>query len=139
MHRAVLCPDPSMMAQAEELASEMSLPIIIGGNDRLEGVSVNNEKVSVVLVPESHYVVLPDETVTSGIAWPIIYYNDFDDLSHGCLIIVETPDGSKEEAQRVIVEKHYARFFYRPLTTGSFSVTVYLNEEVKAEGGFFVC
>jgi len=128
-----------MMAKAEELASEMSLPIIVGSNERLEGSSFNDKDVSVVLVPESHYVVLPNETVTVGIAWPIIYYNDFADLSSGCSIIVETPNGNKEEAQRVILEKHYARFFYRPLTTGSFSVTVYLNEEVKAEGGFFVC
>lgn len=127
-----------MMAEAEQLASELSLSIIVGSNDRLEGIPFDDENVSVVLVPESHYVVLPNETVTVGIAWPIIYYNDFDDISHGCSVVVSAPDGIKEEAQRVILEKHYGRFFYRPLTTGSFSVTVYLNKEIKAEGGFFV-
>lgn len=127
-----------MMAEAEELAAEFSLPIIVGDGSRLDWGKMDKGKASVVLVPDSHYVVLPDEHVEAGIAWPITYHNDFDDISSGCSVMVTDPAGAEHEAQVGVSEKHYARFFYRPLTTGRFSVTVLLNGVIKAEGGFNV-
>ena len=139
MYRVVFCPDEGRMEEAETMAKDSSLPILVGRNGRLEGVEFDDSTVSVIEVPVERKLVYAENLPRPGFSERIECHDDFIDMSGGAKLVVVRPDGrSVDDFPPTVLEKHLAVFAFRAMVAGEHSFFVVVNGERVAEGRFTV-
>jgi hypothetical protein len=92
MDRIVYCQSEEQLKEAEELATEWSLPIQIGDSEKTKSIEFDRSKPCVVVVPVNNGFMMhiPDEV---NHAFPIVfdYLNDFETVEN-CKLVVTNGD-----------------------------------------------
>jgi hypothetical protein len=136
VYRVVFCPFPEMMEEAEILASETHLPVLIGRNGRLEGVVFDDSKVSVVSVPVDRHVTYQQRVVKAGHLQVVRCVDDYADLSSA--VIVVSAAGEEHVHQPVEKEKHMVRFAFRTDREGRHDIVIRNDGGTLFDGSFVV-
>jgi hypothetical protein len=128
MNRIVYSPSIECQKQAEELAVEVGLPIIIGDNDHTKNLDFDRTKVQILFIPKEK--VFDHPKVTKKLfACPIGYANDWLNFDHTfkCLIQI---DDLIIEPKLSYMENHFIRYIARFPKAGIWNVKIMRQEDV---------
>jgi predicted aspartyl protease len=127
MLRYIYCPDESFMDEAEKMASEFSLPIMVGYAEVAKNAEFDRKKVGFVLVPEQPVMEIPQIGIRLNKSFIGHYSNDYFDSSKIELFVVfngkETQIGTKIQDPRCIF------FSILPKSTGHYVISVRVDGE----------
>ena len=77
MERVIYCPDDSKLDEANDLARDQFLPIIIGDSQRLTDLKFDRNKVQIVFIPEHQYLKIPRSVLPVNTLLTVEYVDDF--------------------------------------------------------------
>lgn len=132
----MFCPSEDMMQEAELLASETHLPILLGRNGRLEGVVFDDSTVSVVSVPVERHISYREKVAEAGHPQVVRYTDDYADLSSAVMVVSSI--GQERTHCPVEKEKHMVRFAFRTENDGEHDIVISNDEGVLFSGSFVV-
>lgn len=138
MIRSVYCPSEAHLEEAMELAEQFKLPIIVGECEQLNGTDFDKKSVSVVSVPNAHYLEIFTNPVRAGFAQSFKYTNDFKNLTDIEISVYVTCGGITEKLNIQFLEKHCFKCVYRSFVTGMHTITVYVEGVQTAEAEYEV-
>lgn len=125
------------MPEAEKLAAEYHLPILVGRNEHLAGADIDDSAVAVINVPTDERVEYEQEVREPGSVLCVQYFNDFRRIDSASLVVT-SPSGVSVETKAEISERHFSRFVHRPDEAGDHVFRIADNDEVLFVGGFRV-
>jgi hypothetical protein len=126
----VFCPKPEFAAEAEELSRKEMLPILMGLSHRTQGMILDDSRVSVVSVPDTHSVTMESPFTIAGLVQAVNYSNDYRNLlADDTRMVVIRPDGTNDEIQPAVREEHFCRFLVRTTVPGEYNAEIMCGED----------
>lgn len=132
MNRIVYCPSIEHQKEAEQLAANVGLPIVVGDNEYTKNVEFDRTKVQVLFVPKEK--VFDHPKVTKKLfACPIGYGNDWVNFDHNLQCVAQF--GEQSFRPKIsYMENHYARYIARFPKPGNWSITIMYKNDVIEKG-----
>lgn len=122
MLRYIYCPDDSFMGEAEKMASEFSLPIMIGYAEVAKDADFDKTKVGFVLIPEQPVMVIPQSPIRLNKSFIGHYTNDTIDSSKVQLFVLH--NGKETNVQTNIQDPRCVFFSILAKSVGDYVISV---------------
>jgi len=126
MDRVVFCPSSEVMAEAEKLATEWSLPIVVGRSGAMEDLEFDETLVQILEIPVEQSFQLSSTAIKAGRFLLVTYNDDWMDCRE-TWVEVATPVNRFTVAHTTRSTKHQAIFRFRLVDCGI--TTIELHDE----------
>ena len=137
MDRIVYCQSEEQLKEAEELATEWSLPIQIGDSEKTKSIEFDRSKPCVVVVPVNNGFMMhiPDEI---NYSFPVVfdYLNDFETVEN-CTLVVTNGD-ERCVSSSFLRDKHSLIGSFTPEESGDFLIEVLKGEKLVDSAVVFI-
>lgn len=132
MSRLVYCPSENCLEEAEKLAKELKLPILIGDSSQTVNLNFDRTKVQII----NTNLLIAFETYTKAVVHKAhsvscTFFEDFDIKNLSCIYTSE--DGTVVEGTPVLVEKRYVKYIARLPLLGRWHVVLKNKQNVVGE------
>lgn len=132
MSRIVYCPSNDFLGEAEKLAKDLKLPILVG--DSPQTINLNFDKTKVQIINTNLHTVF--ETINKAVlhrAHPVTcaFFEDFDIENLSCIYTFE--DGTTVEGIPITVERRYVKYIARLPLLGGWNVVLKNKQSVLGE------
>ena len=125
MLRYIYCPNDSFMVEAEKMASEFSLPIMVGYADVAKDADFDRTKVGFVLIPEQSVMDIPPSPIRLNKSFIGRYTNDYFDSSKIELFVLFNDKETKIETK--IQDPRCIFFSILSKSAGDYLIAVYAD------------
>ena len=133
MSRIIYCPSSDLLDEAEKLAKELKLPILVG--DSPQTVNLNFDKSKVQTINTGTYNVFESNEQSVINKAHSLRCTFFEDFSIEDLICLYTfGDGTTIEGLPVMVEKRYVKYIARLPFLGNWHVVLKNKQNIVGEG-----
>ena len=132
MSRLVYCPSEESLEEAEKLAKELKLPILVGGSSQTLDLNFDKTKVQII----NTNILNVFETLANAVvnkAHPVscTFFEDFDINNLSCVYTHE--DGTVVEGNPTSVEKRYVKYIARLPLLGIWNVVLKNKQNLLGE------
>lgn len=133
MERVIYCPDDSKLDEANELARDQFLPIIVGDSQRLSDLRFDRSKVQIVFIPEHQYLKIPRSVLPVNTLLTIEYVDDFaTNDSFACRLLSKSLEYIVDCGRLSLSSKHRTLFRCAIPVPGDYAGEVYDDDGVLA-------
>ncbi len=133
MERKVFCPSENLIPEAELLANNCKLPILIGDNGYTKNLSFDRSIVQVIQIPILNYFNIGKFDIKHGFHQNIVYVNEFDELTNNVKLLINNC-----EIKPMYQEKYKIKFSYQCNNYGKQKGFLYLKNNLIKEFEFNV-
>lgn len=133
MERLVYCPSEAFIEESSLLSKKTNLPVIIGDNDRTEGLIFDRSLPQVVEIPQNYFLDYMLGPVSVGFHQYISYINEFYKLRGNIELLV-----NNEKVKSSYEETHKVKYLYLCSTIGEKICQIYVNGEKLEDFSFYV-
>jgi hypothetical protein len=117
MERVIYCPDDSMIQEAESLAKDQILPIIVGDSERFNDTKFDRTKVQIVFIPQDQYLNVPRSILSVNQLLTVEYVDEFDSVLNAKCVLVEKRNGYTIECGLTSLSTEHRAMFRAEMTT----------------------
>jgi hypothetical protein len=135
--RIVYCPDISLLQQAEDLARQAQLPIVVGENEFTKQLSFDRSLVQALSAPTYDELEAEDECVKNRAFVMTFKSSSVSDL-HGIKAVFDHENGETFTDTPLLMECSFARFNTRLPIAGAWSFRIVHNNQDLANGSITV-
>jgi hypothetical protein len=134
MERVVYSPTLEQLPEAEEIAKQTMLPILVGDSLNTEHINFNRNNVQVLELPRIKEIYLSGNSIRSGMHQTVFVSDEF----CGKNISQYSAIYKGENVSPMYVEKHKIKWSFFCSGTGESSVSIFFNNEKVEELKFDV-
>jgi hypothetical protein len=131
MRRVVYSPSINQQKEAEKIAIEVGLPIVVGDNQYTKNVEFDRTKVQILFIPQEKLLDHPNKA-KKLFACPISYSNDWINFDFTIKCVVENGE-KKIEPKISYMENHFLKYIVRFPSQGIWKIKIFYNEKVIDE------
>lgn len=133
MQRVVYCPNRDLLEEAELLARQTQLQIILGVSKNMESLSFDRDKVQTLKIPEKFEFFIYKEEIKIGLTQCAILIDEYNIIRNN---VVLKDNGI--EIKPLFQEQHIIKYSFEPVTIGNHTLTVHFGDKIVANGTYSV-
>ena len=128
MIRVVYCPIDGDIELAKKISEENKLPIMVGESENSSSADFDRNVVSVVSVPDAHFMFIASKTINKNLSQIIDYTNEFLNLKNCKLDVIIQNEIGLCQPKITFYSINRIRCVYKNIDYGTHRVSILVND-----------